>query len=59
VPVWMVWGELDRPAPLAAAQKALDYFPNATLRVVSGAGHLLEGNLEESVSQAVAEALRQ
>jgi pimeloyl-ACP methyl ester carboxylesterase len=55
----MVWGELDRPAPLAAAQKALDYFPNATLRVVSGAGHLLEGNLEESVSQAVAEALRQ
>lgn len=58
-PVWMVWGELDRPAPLAAAQKALEYFPSATLRVVSGAGHLLEGNLEESVSQALAEALRQ
>lgn len=58
-PVWMVWGELDHPAPLAAAEKALRYFPNATLRVVSGAGHLLEGNLEESVSQALAEALSQ
>jgi pimeloyl-ACP methyl ester carboxylesterase len=59
VPVWMVWGELDRPAPVAAAEKALEYFPNATLRVVSGASHLLEGTLEESVSQALGEALAQ
>lgn len=59
VPVWMVWGELDRPAPVAAAEKALEHFPRATLRVVSGAGHLLEGTLEESVSQAVGEALAQ
>lgn len=58
-PVSMVWGELDRPAPVAAAHKALEYFPNATLRVVSGAHHLLEGTLEESVSQALGEALAQ
>lgn len=59
VPVAMVWGESDRPAPVAAAEKALNYFPNATLSVVSGASHLLEGNLEESVSQALGEALAQ
>ena len=57
-PVTMVWGELDKPAPLAAAQRALDFFPDATLRVVSGAGHLLEGTLEGEVASAVAEALR-
>lgn len=57
-PVTMVWGELDKPAPLAAAQRALDFFPHATLRVVSGAGHLLEGTLEGEVASAVAEALR-
>lgn len=57
-PVTMVWGELDKPAPLAAAQRALDFFPHATLRVVSGAGHLLEGTLEDEVASAVAEALR-
>jgi pimeloyl-ACP methyl ester carboxylesterase len=57
-PVSMVWGELDVPAPVAAAQRALDFFPDATLRVVSGAGHLLEGTLEQEVASAVAEALR-
>lgn len=57
-PVTMVWGELDKPAPLAAAQRALDFFPDATLRVVSGAGHLLEGTLEGEVASAVADVLR-
>jgi pimeloyl-ACP methyl ester carboxylesterase len=56
-PVLMVWGEHDRPAPVAAATAALDFFPNATLRVVSGASHLLEGSLEEDVAQAVSQAL--
>jgi pimeloyl-ACP methyl ester carboxylesterase len=56
-PVLMVWGEWDQPAPVAAATKALDYFPNATLRVVSGASHLLEGSLEEDVASAVSQAL--
>lgn len=56
-PVSMVWGELDAPAPLAAAEKALEYFPRATLRVVHGASHLMEGNLEEAVRDAVTAAL--
>jgi pimeloyl-ACP methyl ester carboxylesterase len=56
-PVTMVWGEGDKPAPLAAAQRALEFFPQATLRVVSGAEHLLEGTLEQEVASAVADAL--
>lgn len=56
-PVWMVWGELDKPAPVAAAEKALSFFPRATLRVVAGAGHLLEGSLEEAVRTALHDAL--
>ena len=58
-PVTMVWGELDAPAPLAVAEKAMEYFPRATLRVVPGASHLLEGNLEEAVKDAVTAALTQ
>jgi pimeloyl-ACP methyl ester carboxylesterase len=56
-PVTLVWGELDVPAPLEAAQKSLDYFPHATLRVVTGAAHLLEGTLEVDVRKAVSDAL--
>ena len=56
-PVTMVWGERDKPAPLAAAERALEFFPSATLRVVSGAEHLLEGTLEQEVASAVADAL--
>lgn len=56
-PVTLVWGEHDIPAPLAAAERALEYFPHATLRVVSGAEHLLEGTLEKEVASAVADAL--
>jgi len=52
-PVTLVWGEKDEPAPLRGAQKSLEYFPQAILRVVPGAGHLLEGNLEEALAQAL------
>ncbi|MBT5576106.1 MAG: alpha/beta hydrolase [Microbacteriaceae bacterium] len=58
-PVTLVWGENDIPAPLAAAQKSLEYFPTATLRVVAGASHLLEGTLEKDVASAVTDALRE
>lgn len=54
-PVVMVWGENDTPAPVEAARRSLDYFPQATLRVVSGASHLLEGSLEEGVAKALTE----
>ncbi len=57
-PVTLVWGELDTPAPLAAAERAMEFFPQATLRVVSGASHLLEGTLEQEVASAVSDALR-
>lgn len=56
-PVTLVWGERDGPAPVAAARKSLDYFPHATLRVVTGAAHLLEGTLEVDVRKAVSDAL--
>jgi len=59
MPVSLVWGEADLPAPLAGAHTAMEYFPQATLRVVSGAGHLLEGNLEEELARSVADALSQ
>ena len=58
-PTTMVWGELDSAAPLVAAQRALEYFPHATLRVVTGASHLLAGNLEEDVKKAVSDAIGQ
>ena len=56
-PVSLVWGELDQPAPLAGAQKSLQYFPHASLRVVPGASHLLEGSLEEELASALHDAL--
>ncbi len=56
-PVTLVWGELDEPAPLAGAEKAREVFPNATLRVVPGASHLLEGILEEELASALRLAL--
>jgi pimeloyl-ACP methyl ester carboxylesterase len=57
-PVTLVWGEHDKPAPLVAAERAMEFFPQATLRVVSGASHLLEGTLEQEVASAVSDALR-
>jgi pimeloyl-ACP methyl ester carboxylesterase len=56
-PTTLVWGELDTAAPLFMAERALEYFPNATLRVVTGASHLLAGNLEEDVRRAVSDAI--
>lgn len=56
-PTTLVWGEADTAAPLQAAKRALDYFPNATLRVVTGASHLLAGTLEEDVRKAVSDAI--
>lgn len=57
VPVHMVWGELDDAAPLAGARLAAEMLPDARLDIVPGAGHLLDGALEEKVRSAVLEAL--
>lgn len=53
VPVDLVWGESDDAAPLAGARLAAELLPGATLRVVPGAGHLLEGELERAVRDAL------
>lgn len=57
VPVHMVWGELDDAAPLAGARLAAGLIPGARLDVVPGAGHLLEGDLEQQVREATLAAL--
>ena len=56
-PVTMVWGEEDQPAPLTGAQAALEHFSHGSLRVVPGAGHLLEGTLEKELARALSDAL--
>lgn len=53
VPVDMVWGEADDAAPLAGVRLAADLLPDARLEVVPGAGHLLEGALEDAVRAAL------
>lgn len=56
-PVHMVWGELDDAAPLAGARLAADLLPDARLAVVHGAGHLLEGDLEQAVRTTLSAVL--
>ncbi|HEY3436964.1 MAG TPA: alpha/beta fold hydrolase [Actinotalea sp.] len=57
VPVHMVWGELDDAAPLEGARLAAALVPDVSLDVVPGAGHLLDGRLEQDVRTAVLSAL--
>ncbi len=49
VPVRMVWGENDTAAPADAGVAASALIAGATFRTVAGAGHLLEGSLEQEV----------
>lgn len=59
VPVRLVWGEADDAAPLAGARLAAEAVPGATLDVVPGAGHLLEGDLVPAVRAALLTALEE
>lgn len=54
-PTIMVWGEEDIPAPLTMAQEAVELLPHATLRVVTGSGHLIDRALAGELQQAVKE----
>ena len=56
-PVRMVWGENDRSAPADAGEAASKLIPNATFRIVPGAGHLLEGALRDEVRAELLEVL--
>ena len=57
IPIQMVWGELDDAAPLAGARLAAELVPHGRLDVVPGAGHLLDGELEQQVRAATLDAL--
>jgi len=50
-PVRMVWGEKDTSAPADAGLAASELIPNATFRVVPGAGHLMDGDLRTAVRE--------
>jgi pimeloyl-ACP methyl ester carboxylesterase len=50
VPQRFVWGELDGEAPTDAGRVAAERV-GAPLRIVTGAGHLLEGDLERAVRE--------
>lgn len=55
--VRMVWGEGDQPAPLSLAHRAQGLFPDATLEVVAGSGHLLDPSLHQALRRAIDDAL--
>lgn len=58
MPVDLVWGEFDRPAPLQVAQMAQGRLPHATLTVAEGSEHLLDGRLVELLRQAISRQLQ-
>ena len=48
-PAHLVWGELDDAAPLDGAHRAAELLTDATVEVVPGAGHLLDGALADAL----------
>lgn len=56
-PVRLVWGERDSAVPVDVARQALALLPDATLRVVPGAGHLLAPATAGEVRAAALELL--
>ena len=52
LPVLLIWGERDRVIPLAHAAAALNKLPDATLRLISGVGHVPQ--VEASAAVAIA-----
>jgi pimeloyl-ACP methyl ester carboxylesterase len=53
VPLGVVWGDLDRTAPFADAELALRLRPDATLRIVQGAGHMLMLERPDAFAEAL------
>lgn len=52
-PSLLVWGEHDRVIPLDCAKQFEAALPNATLEIVSGAGHLLEMEQPETLAALI------
>jgi pimeloyl-ACP methyl ester carboxylesterase len=56
-PVSILWGEEDRWIPLERGRELASRIPGATLRVVPGAGHLVQEDAPEAVVAALLERL--
>ncbi|MCZ6544413.1 MAG: alpha/beta hydrolase, partial [Chloroflexi bacterium] len=52
-PSLLVWGEHDRVIPLDCAKQYEAALPNATLEIVSGAGHLVEMEQPETLAALI------
>jgi pimeloyl-ACP methyl ester carboxylesterase len=53
MPVELVWGEFDRPAPLQVAKIALERLPHGRLTVAEGSEHLLDDTLVGHLRSAI------
>jgi pimeloyl-ACP methyl ester carboxylesterase len=53
MPVELVWGEFDRPAPLQVAKIALERVSQGRLTVADGSEHLLDDTLREHLRGAI------
>ena len=53
MPVELVWGEFDRPAPLQVAKLALERIPRGRLTVAEGSEHLLDDTLVRHLRDAI------
>jgi pimeloyl-ACP methyl ester carboxylesterase len=53
MPVELVWGEFDKPAPLDVAQKTVEVLPHGALSVVSNSEHLLDETLVVALRAAI------
>lgn len=57
MPVELVWGEFDHPAPLEVARRTLEVVPHARLTVVAGSEHLLDQALCVGLRDALGRVL--
>lgn len=57
MPVELVWGEFDRPAPLQVAKIALERIAHGTLTVAEGSEHLLDATLVGHLRAAITRLL--
>ena len=53
MPVELVWGEFDKPAPVQVAEAALQKLPHGRLSVVDGSQHLLDATLVQALRDAI------
>jgi haloalkane dehalogenase len=57
-PVLMLWGEEDRPLPVAAGERFAAELGRPAPRVISGAGHFVQEDRGEAIGHLIADWLR-